>query len=46
MLGWYYRSVAEKKDWAVGGIVWKIVMVVTAIWLVVWMLKISGINVL
>jgi len=35
---------AEKKQWTVGAIVWKIVMVVTALWLIVWLLRMSGIN--
>jgi hypothetical protein len=37
---------AEKKNLTIGGILWRIVMVVVAIWLVIFMLRISGINIL
>ncbi len=35
----------EKQPLTIGGVIWKIVMVITAIWLIIWMLRISGINI-
>lgn len=34
----------EKKSMTVGGLIWKAVMVVVALWLIVWLLRGSGIN--
>ena len=42
----YARRMAEKETRTVGGMVWKVVMVLVAIWLIIYMLRISGINVL
>jgi hypothetical protein len=36
----------EKKDLTVTGAVWKIIMVLVAVWLIIWMLRMSGINLL
>jgi len=38
--------VAEKKEWTVGGMLWKVVMVITALWLINWLLAMSGVNIL
>ena len=35
----------EKTNLTIGGIVWRIVMVIVAIWLVIFMLRFSGINI-
>ena len=35
---------AEKQEWTARGLLWKVVMVVVAIWLIVWLLRGSGIN--
>jgi hypothetical protein len=36
----------EKKDLTVKGAVWEIIMVLVAVWLIIWMLRMSGINLL
>jgi len=32
--------------WTFGAIVWKAVMIVIALWLIIWMFRISGVNIL
>jgi hypothetical protein len=38
-------AMTGKTQWTLTGIVWKAVMVVVALWLIVWMLRLSGIGV-
>ena len=38
-------GMTEKKNVTIGGLLWRIVMVIVAIWLVIFMLRISGVNI-
>ena len=35
----YRKSVAEKEKLSAGGVIWRVVMVVVALWLVYWMVR-------
>jgi hypothetical protein len=37
---------ADKNQRSIGSILWRVVMGIIAIWLVIWMLRMSGINLL